>query len=87
MNRSLIDCKGSHLIVSQFTLAADCSSGRRPSFVNAEAPERARLLYERALGLSQEIGVPSFGGVFRADMKVSLVNDGPVTMILDGKAV
>lgn len=82
MNRSLKDVGGEHLIVSQFTLAADCSAGRRPSFVGAERPERARVLYQQALKWSQEAGVPTYGGEFQADMKVSLVNDGPVTLIL-----
>lgn len=83
MNRSLIDIQGSHLIVSQFTLAADTSSGRRPSFTTAEKPDRAEFLYEKAISLSQELGVKTQGGVFQADMKVSLTNDGPVTFILE----
>jgi D-aminoacyl-tRNA deacylase len=83
MNRSLIEIGGEHLIVSQFTLAGDCSSGRRPSFAGAERPERAKQLYERALALSAEIGVKTAGGVFQADMKVGLINDGPVTFVLD----
>jgi D-aminoacyl-tRNA deacylase len=83
MNRSLIEVGGEHLLISQFTLAGDCSSGRRPSFTGAEKPERARELYDRALLISRELGVSTFGGVFQADMKVSLVNDGPVTFILD----
>lgn len=83
MNRSLIDCKGSHLIVSQFTLAGDTSGGRRPSFIQAEAPDVAKALYERALAISSGLGVPTVGGVFQADMKVDLVNDGPVTFVID----
>jgi D-tyrosyl-tRNA(Tyr) deacylase len=87
MNRSLADLakegKGEHLIVSQFTLAADCSSGRRPSFTTAEKPERAKSLYEQALKQSAESGVPTQGGIFQADMKVGLTNDGPVTFILE----
>ena len=83
MNRSLIDVKGSHLIVSQFTLAGDTSSGRRPSFIQAEAPEIAKAMYDRALAISQSLGVPTVGGIFQADMKVELVNDGPVTFVLD----
>ncbi len=82
MNRSLIDIQGEHLIVSQFTLAADCTSGRRPSFTAAEKPDRAKVLYERAIELSEAMGVRTLGGTFQADMKVSLVNDGPVTFIL-----
>ncbi|MBI3542598.1 MAG: D-tyrosyl-tRNA(Tyr) deacylase [Deltaproteobacteria bacterium] len=83
MNLSLKDVGGAHLIVSQFTLLGDCSAGRRPSFVGAEAPERARQLYEKALALSEQQGVPTQGGVFQADMKVALVNDGPVTLVLE----
>ena len=83
MNRSLIDCKGSHLIVSQFTLAGDTSGGRRPSFIRAESPEAAKALYERALVISSGLGVPTVGGIFQADMKVDLVNDGPVTFVID----
>lgn len=83
MNRSLKDSGGSHLIVSQFTLLGDCSSGRRPSFIGAEAPERAKQLYEIALNLSREQGIETAGGVFQADMKVSLINDGPITFVLD----
>lgn len=83
MNKSLGDVGGSHLIVSQFTLLGDCGSGRRPSFVNAERPELARAIYEKALEWSRCSGIPTFGGVFQADMKVRLTNDGPVTFILE----
>ncbi|NBU20656.1 D-tyrosyl-tRNA(Tyr) deacylase [bacterium] len=84
MNRSLLDIGGSHLIVSQFTLLGDTSQGRRPSFIQAEKPELARALYERALIMSREYGVKDTqGGVFQADMKVSLINDGPVTLIIE----
>jgi D-tyrosyl-tRNA(Tyr) deacylase len=83
MNRSLLDTGGSHLIVSQFTLAGDTSSGRRPSFVNAERPELAKALYEKAIDFSKGLGVPTTGGIFQADMKITLVNDGPVTFVLD----
>lgn len=82
MNLSVRDIGGSHLIVSQFTLAADCSSGRRPSFISAEKPEIARSLYERAIEESRQAGVNTAGGIFQADMKVSLLNDGPVTFVL-----
>ena len=83
MNRALKDMQGGHLIVSQFTLYGDCSQGNRPSFVQAAPPEVARLLYEKALELSAAAGVPTAGGRFQADMKVSLENDGPVTFWLE----
>jgi D-tyrosyl-tRNA(Tyr) deacylase len=83
MNRSLLDIRGEHLIVSQFTLAADCSAGRRPSFITAEKPARAKELYELGLRISAELGARTSGGVFQADMKVTLLNDGPVTFVLD----
>jgi D-tyrosyl-tRNA(Tyr) deacylase len=83
MNLSLLDLKGEHLIVSQFTLLADTSSGRRPSFLRAEKPELARSLYEKALKLSEAFGVKTEAGVFQADMNISLINQGPVTLILE----
>jgi D-tyrosyl-tRNA(Tyr) deacylase len=84
LNRSLLEVGGSHLIVSQFTLAGDTSSGRRPSFISAERPELARPLYEQALRISgDELGVPTAGGIFQADMKISLIGDGPVTLVID----
>jgi D-aminoacyl-tRNA deacylase len=83
MNRSLIDIGGEHLIISQFTLAGDCSSGRRPSFTTAEAPAEAHRLYEFAVRESRRLGVEAKTGVFQADMKVALVNDGPVTFVLE----
>ncbi|MFL5815339.1 MAG: D-aminoacyl-tRNA deacylase [Bdellovibrionia bacterium] len=83
MNLSLRDIGGSHLIVSQFTLAGDTSSGKRPSFVNAERPEIAKTVYEKALQYSSELGIPTTGGIFQADMKINLINDGPVTFVLD----
>ncbi|MCB0391032.1 MAG: D-tyrosyl-tRNA(Tyr) deacylase [Bdellovibrionales bacterium] len=81
MNLSLLDIKGQHLIVSQFTLLGDCSKGRRPHFMNAEQPERAKELYMWAIQESQKY-VLTQGGQFAADMKVELVNDGPVTIML-----
>lgn len=83
MNLSLQDIGAEHLIVSQFTLYGDARKGNRPSFVDAAPPETARILYEKALKLSQAQGVKTEGGRFQADMKVTLVNDGPVTILLD----
>ncbi len=81
MNLSLKDVGGAHLVVSQFTLAASWESGRRPGFDKAETPARARELYARAIEISKSLGVPTFAGIFGADMKVELLNDGPVTFL------
>ncbi len=83
MNLSLKDIGGEHLLVSQFTLLGDASKGNRPSFIGAEAPELAEPLYNKALELSQSLGLPTQGGKFGADMKIELLNDGPVTLILE----
>ena len=83
MNRSLIDVGGSLLVVSQFTLMGDCRKGRRPAFTAAGAPELAERLYARYADYVLERGVRVERGIFAADMKVSLVNDGPVTMVID----
>lgn len=83
MNLSLKDIQGAHLIVSQFTLLGDAQKGNRPSFIAAARPEVAKPLYEEALRYSASQGVPSLGGLFGADMKVELINDGPVTIVLD----
>lgn len=82
MNHSVQDINGALLIVSQFTLAADTSKGTRPSFGRAATPEQARLLYDRFVDLARQSGVPVQTGIFAADMKVALVNDGPVTIPL-----
>ena len=82
MNLSVQDINGALLIVSQFTLAADTSKGTRPSFGRAAAPEQARLRYDRFVELARQSGVPVQTGIFAADMKVALVNDGPVTIPL-----
>ena len=83
MNRSLLDVGGSMLVVSQFTLLGDCRKGRRPSFVDAAPPELAERLYLHYAEAIASRGVQVERGIFAADMKVSLTNDGPVTMIID----
>jgi D-tyrosyl-tRNA(Tyr) deacylase len=84
MNKSLLDIQGGCLVVSQFTLIADTTQGRRPFFGGAEAPERARVMCDRFVAKLREQGVVVETGRFAADMKVELVNDGPVTIVLDG---
>jgi len=84
-NRSLRDTGGQILVVSQFTLLADCRKGRRPSFTDAARPETAEALYRYFVGRVQALGIPTAAGVFGAKMAVSLVNDGPVTIVLDAK--
>ncbi len=84
MNRSLNDIGGGMLIVPNFTLCADTSHGRRPSFISAARPEQANPLYRQFVDLVRQTGVTRVQtGEFGADMKVSLLNDGPVTLILD----
>ncbi len=85
MNRSLLEGSRALLIVSQFTLYGDARRGRRPSFTDAAPPEQANALYEKACARARGLGLTVQTGVFRADMKVSLVNDGPVTLLLDSK--
>jgi len=87
MNLSLLDVKGSALVVSQFTLYADTRGGRRPSYVQAAAPEEANRLYEEFVRCLRALGVPVETGVFQAHMEVELINDGPVTILLDSEKV
>ncbi|OGG20774.1 D-tyrosyl-tRNA(Tyr) deacylase [Candidatus Gottesmanbacteria bacterium RIFCSPHIGHO2_02_FULL_40_13] len=84
MNRSILDSKGSILIVSQFTLMADLTSGRRPSYIKAAGAEKARKLYEYFVGKLKSLGIEDVQtGKFGEYMDVEIVNDGPVTIILD----
>ncbi|HKO03493.1 MAG TPA: D-aminoacyl-tRNA deacylase [Candidatus Acidoferrales bacterium] len=83
MNRSLLDSHGAALVVSQFTLYGDARGQRRPSFLEAAPPELAGTLYEEFAKRLRSLGVPVETGVFRAHMEVELVNDGPVTILLD----
>jgi D-tyrosyl-tRNA(Tyr) deacylase len=85
MNRALADVGGELLVVSQFTLLGDARKGRRPSFVKAMAPGPAEQLYEKFVAAVRASGVPVATGRFRATMQVELINDGPVTLLLDSK--
>jgi D-tyrosyl-tRNA(Tyr) deacylase len=85
MNRSLLDVKGGALVVSQFTLYGDARGQRRPSFISAAPPERAKALYEEFTLAMQELGVSVATGIFQAMMSVELVNEGPVTILLDSE--
>ena len=85
MNRSLVDTGGEMLVVSQFTLLGDCRKGRRPSFVQAAEPEKAKRLYDCFVNRIRLNGISAATGQFQAMMAVSLVNDGPVTLILESK--
>jgi D-aminoacyl-tRNA deacylase len=85
MNLAVADVGGSVLVVSQFTLLGDCRAGRRPSFTEAAEPVEAERLYLRFVERMRGLGLTAESGVFRADMKVELVNDGPVTLLLDSR--
>jgi D-tyrosyl-tRNA(Tyr) deacylase len=85
LNRSLLEVKGEALVVSQFTLLGDTRKGRRPSFSDAAKPEQAEPLYRSLINAIQSLGVPVKEGKFRAMMEVSLVNSGPVTVIVNTK--
>ena len=83
MNLSVRDVEGALLVVSQFTLAGNCDKGRRPSFDTAAAPDEGRRLYEYFVDAAGRLGLPVETGIFQADMQVCLVNDGPVTFLLE----
>jgi D-aminoacyl-tRNA deacylase len=85
MNRSLLEMAGAMLAVSQFTLFGDARKGRRPSYIEAAEPQKANSLYQRFVERVRAHGVNVETGVFQATMKVSLVNDGPVTILLDSR--
>lgn len=85
MNRSLLDVKGAALVVSQFTLYGDARGQRRPSFISAAPPEKAKALYEEFTLAMQNLGVSVATGIFQAIMSVELVNEGPVTILLDSE--
>lgn len=84
-DRSVMDVRGSALVVSNFTLYGDCRKGRRPSFTDAANPELARRLYERFAESLARVGVPVSTGVFQARMSVRIENDGPVTLIVESR--
>ncbi|WDQ18301.1 D-aminoacyl-tRNA deacylase [Rhodopirellula sp. P2] len=83
MNRNVLDAGGDVLAISQFTLLADCRKGRRPAFTNAAPPDQAQALYEHYVHELRQTGLSVPCGIFAADMAVSLINDGPVTIILE----
>ena len=83
MNRSVLDAGGSILAISQFTLYGDARGGRRPSYIQAARPEEANAMYQRLVEAWRHKGLQVETGIFRADMQVSLINDGPVTILLD----
>jgi D-tyrosyl-tRNA(Tyr) deacylase len=85
MNRSVLDTRGGLLVVSQFTLLGDARKGRRPSFIDAAPPEEANRLYELFVSRARDSGLEIAAGVFRAEMDVELVNQGPVTILLDSR--
>ncbi len=85
MNRDLASAGGAMLVVSQFTLAGDCRQGRRPSFIQAADPVVANATYEQAISRWRALGLEVATGTFQAHMDVSLVNDGPVTILLDSR--
>ena len=87
MNKSLLDVEGSILVISQFTLLGDARKGRRPSFTDAAKPEKAIPMYEKFIACMKEKNITTQSGEFGAEMEVELINDGPVTILLDSKKV
>lgn len=87
MNLGLAEVGGSMLVVSQFTLLGDCQKGRRPSFIAAARPEVAKPLYEQFVAAVGQLGIPTATGIFQAEMQVELVNDGPVTLVVESRPV
>ena len=85
MNRSLLEAEGALLVVSQFTLYGDCRKGRRPSFDEAARPEQARVLYEHFIQRLKSSNIAVETGVFQAEMEIHLINDGPVTFVLESR--
>ena len=83
MNRSVMDICGELLAVSQFTIAGNCSKGRRPSFDTAASPDEGKRMYEYFVEALRRLNIPVATGIFQADMQVALVNDGPVTFVLE----
>ena len=85
MNRSVLETNGELLVVSQFTLHGDCRKGRRPSWTASAPPELAKQLYDHFIAACRQRGIPTQAGVFQAMMEVSLINSGPVTILLDSQ--
>ncbi|KJR48541.1 D-tyrosyl-tRNA(Tyr) deacylase [Desulfosporosinus sp. I2] len=85
MNRSILDMGGELLVVSQFTLYGDCRKGKRPSFSSAAPPEQAKEMFEKSVEAIRSYGLKVETGIFQAEMDVELINDGPVTILLDSE--
>lgn len=85
MNRSIEDVGGEILMVSQFTLYGDCRKGKRPSFISAAPPDRAKLLFEQTVEQTRRRGVKVETGIFQTEMEIALINHGPVTILLDSE--
>ncbi|MCF6461359.1 D-aminoacyl-tRNA deacylase [Clostridium sp. Cult3] len=87
MNLSLLDVEGEILVISQFTLYGDVRKGKRPSFSSSARPEMAESMYNKFIAMCKERGIKAEEGIFGADMKVELINDGPVTILIDSKKI